>query len=511
MQRAIPECIALFRPYRTGYQVGEGPVTLQRGRRLTGRGCSLRLHAGRQKNRILTRGAKEPGPFASMQKHIVIVGNGITGITTARFVRKGSRHRITVISAESDHFYSRTALMYIYMGDLTYTDTKPYDDAFWEKNDIRLIRDYVVALDVAEKKLTLASGLILSYDELVVATGSQSNKFGWPGENLDGVQSLYGLQDLALMEDNTRGLRHAVVVGGGLIGVEMAEMLHARHIPVTFLVREKSYMDYLLPPEESAMINRHLLRHGIDLRLETELVEIFPDEQGRVRAVRTSKGEEIACGFVGLTAGVHPNIELVRDTPVETNRGVLVNHFFETSVPHVYAAGDCAEFREPPPGRRPVEQLWYTGRAHGMTLAQTLCGRRTPYRPGVFYNSAKFFDIEYQTYGDIAASRGPGVASLYWEHPDGEKSIRIDYLREGGAVVGFNLMGIRYRQDVCTRWIEERRSIRDVLPQLGAANFDPEFYEQHEAGLLAVFNERHPGEPLRLRRRRGLLSTLLNT
>ena len=151
-----------------------------------------------------------------MARHVVIIGNGITGITTARFVRKMSDHRITVISAESDHFYSRTALMYIYMGHLTYAQTKPYEDWFWTKNRIDLIRDYVHKMDTEKKSLHLSSGNVISYDVLVLATGSKSNKFGWPGQDLAGVQGLYGLTDLDLMEHNTRGVSRAVVVGGGL-------------------------------------------------------------------------------------------------------------------------------------------------------------------------------------------------------------------------------------------------------------------------------------------------------
>jgi NAD(P)H-nitrite reductase large subunit len=437
--------------------------------------------------------------------HIVIVGNGITGITAARMIRKQSDHRVTVISAESDHFYARTALMYLYMGHLTYAQTKPYEDQFWPQNRIDLVRDYVQRIDPDAKQLHLASGLVMGYDRLLLATGSKSNKFGWPGQDLAGVQGLYGLPDLALMEQQTRGVQQAVIVGGGLIGVEMAEMLHSRHIPVTFLVREKSYMDYLLPAEESSMVNREVLRHGIDLRLATELKVILPDAHGRVRAVVTGQGEELPCQFVGLTAGVSPNTDLVRNSTVETRRGILVNEYFETSVPDVYAAGDCAEFRTPLPGRRPIEQLWYTGRMHGKTVATTLCGQRTRYRPGVFYNSAKFFDLEYQTYGDITPAVRDGEYTVYWEHPDGRKGLRITWRGADGTVTGFNLMGIRYRHDVCARWITERRTIREVLENLGAANFDPEFFETFEAELVSAYNQQQPGNPVRLRRRRGLL------
>ncbi|MEZ5021757.1 MAG: FAD-dependent oxidoreductase [Chitinophagales bacterium] len=120
--------------------------------------------------------------------HVVIIGNGITGITCARHIRKNSDHTITVVSYESQHFYSRTALMYIYMGHMRYQDTKPYEDWFWEKNKIELVYDKVEQVVTNEKQLRLKSGESINYDKLVIATGSSSNKFGWAGQDLPGVQ-----------------------------------------------------------------------------------------------------------------------------------------------------------------------------------------------------------------------------------------------------------------------------------------------------------------------------------
>ncbi|MFQ5570862.1 MAG: NAD(P)/FAD-dependent oxidoreductase [Rhodothermales bacterium] len=423
-----------------------------------------------------------------MSRHVVIIGNGITGVTAARFIRKLSDDRITMISDETDYFFARTALMYLYMGHMRYRDVKPYEDFFWKKNRIDLVRGYVEQIDTDARKLHLRDGSTLDYDVLLIATGSKSNKFGWPGQDLDGVQGLYGMPDLKQMEQWTQGVHRAVVVGGGLIGVEMAEMLHTRHIPVTFLVREKSYMDYLLPPEEAEMINEEIRAHHIDLRLATELREILPDENGRARAVVTSTGEEIACAFVGLTVGVHPNIEVVKRSKVETNRGVLVNAFFETNIPNVYAAGDCAEFRRDGIGSRRIEQLWYTGRKHGKTVARTICGHRIAYDRGVFFNSAKFFTLEYQTYGDIKPKPEAGVEILLWQDRAAKKLVRIQYAAADARVLGFNLLGIRYRHDVCERWILEGCPVDYVLKHLREANFDPEFYRRYERDVVRAFS-----------------------
>ncbi len=433
-------------------------------------------------------------------KNIVIIGNGISGITAARHIRKSSDHPISVISAETDHFFSRTALMYIYMGHMKYEHTKPYEDWFWEKNKIRPIKDYVNSVNTDRKTLNLAEKGEIPYDILIIATGSRPNKFGWPGENLKGVQGLYSLQDLEKMEADTAKAKQAVVVGGGLIGIEMVEMLRSRNIKVTFLVRESSFWDIALPPEESAMINRHILEHEVDLRLATELKEILPDKNGRVRAVMTSKGNEIPCQFVGLAVGVSPVIDFLKLSDIKTDRGVLVNKYFETNVPDVYAIGDCAQFDPPVKGRKAVEQVWYTGRMHGETLARTICGNKTAYQPGPWFNSAKFFDIEYQVYGNIIGQIPSDQESLFWQHENGKKSIRICYEKSTTRLTGIISMGIRYRHEICDQWLREGALLRDVIRDLKKANFDPEFFKKYEDKILETYNSRFPDQQIKSKR-----------
>ncbi|MFT4566920.1 MAG: NADPH-dependent 2,4-dienoyl-CoA reductase/sulfur reductase-like enzyme, partial [Saprospiraceae bacterium] len=404
--------------------------------------------------------------------HVAIIGNGISGITAARWIRKLSDHKITVISSESEHFYSRTALMYIYMGHMRFHDTKPYEDWFWEKNKIDLIHDHVESINFQENTLQLTSENAVEYDHLILALGSSSNKFGWPGQDLNRVGGLYNLQDLEDIEGHSTDLNRAVIAGGGLIGIELAEMYRSRSIPVTMLVREGSFWNNVLPSEESAMINREILKHHIDLKLNSNLQEIVDDGKGNACAVIVKEsGERIECGYVGLTAGVSPNIRWLKESSLATNRGILVDKELRTNIPNVWAIGDCAELQEPRTGRRGVEAIWYTGRMMGETCAYNICGNKVDYDPGIWFNSAKFLDIEYQVYGQVSAVTPEDSEALYWEHPDGNKSVRIIYNKVSQIVEGFNLMGIRFRHEVCEKWLREETNIVEVLSNLKLALF----------------------------------------
>jgi len=427
-------------------------------------------------------------------EHVVIIGNGISGVTLARHIRKLSDKKITIISAEAEYFFSRTALMYVYMGHMKFEHTQPYEDWFWDKNRIDLKQGFVEFIDTNSKVLHFSHGETLNYDKLVIATGSKPNKFGWPGQDLEGVMGMYHKQDLENLEKyapNNKECKRAVIVGGGLIGIELAEMLNSRSIPVTFLVRESSFWNGVLPEGESGIINRHIRNHHIDLRLSTNLKEIKSDENGKVISVIIEEtGEEIECDVVGLTAGVSPNIDFIKDSEIETGRGVKVNRYLETNIPNVYAIGDCAEQHEAIGNRRPIEAVWYTGRMMGEVLAQTICGNRIKYNPGHWFNSAKFLDIEYQTYGWVHGKkdRPENEAHFHWKHEDDTKCITVAYDKNTNKFLGINTFGIRMRHETFDTWLTEKRDVDYVINHLAEANFDPEFYSRFEKQIIQSYN-----------------------
>ena len=421
-------------------------------------------------------------------ERIVIIGNGIAGVTLARHIRKKSDSKIIIVSSETEFFFSRTALMYVFMGHMKFEHTQSYENDFWKKNKIDLVQGLVTNVVPDSKEIVLLSKERIAFDKLVIATGSKSNKFGWPGQDLKGVTGLYHKQDLEALENWAPSTKRAVIVGGGLIGIELVEMLRSRNIPVTFLVREKSFWGGVLPFGESQMINRHILEHHIDLRLDTNLVEILSDEKGHARAVVTDKGETIDCEIVGLTTGVSPNIDFLKDSGIELGKGVKVNRFLETNIKDIYAIGDCAEQHEAIDLRRPIEAVWYTGRMMGEVLAQTLTGTRTAYKPGHWFNSAKFLDIEYQTYGWVWAKAKEDEEQFYWEHKSGKKAIRISFDKKERTFLGINTFGIRMRHEFFDKVLTNKEKVDYVIHHLDEANFDPELFTSHTEEIQKQFS-----------------------
>lgn len=430
---------------------------------------------------------------------IVIIGNGVAGITAARYIRKYSDHEVLVISSESEFFFSRTALMYVYMGHMHFEDIQPYEADFWSKNNISLLHDHVTQVDFSKRQLILEkSESDINYDRLILATGSRPNFYGWKGQDLKGVQGLYSRQDLQLMEENTKDCKRAVVIGGGLIGIEMTEMLLSRGINVDFLVRENFFWSSVLPQEDSLLLMEHFKKHhGLTMHYGEEIEEFIGEHH--IEKILTKKGTIIETDFAGVTVGVSANLTCLKNIEIEYNRGILVDDYLKTSIENVYAIGDCAELRNAQYGRRNIEQVWYTARMMGETVAKTICGKETKYLPGHWFNSAKFFDVEYQTYGVVKPILEENQTRFVWKHQ--QKELLLDFVFETASrkLIGVNSFGIRLRHELFDAWLKQQRSIEFVLENLKTANFDPEFYQSHENSIITQFNQEYgtsitPGE-----------------
>jgi NADPH-dependent 2,4-dienoyl-CoA reductase/sulfur reductase-like enzyme len=419
----------------------------------------------------------------------VIIGNGVAGTTAALTLRaREPEAEITMISGESDYFFSRTALMYAYMDRMTLRDLEPHERKVFAKQRIGLVRDWVVDLDATRRSLQLESGRLLEYDRLLLATGSLGTRPEWPGLDRarEGVVHFVTLDDLAQCERLTPSTREAVVVGGGLIGVELVECLVFHGKRVTYLVRSPWYWPGALAREESEIVTEHIRRHGVDVRGTEEVGEVLTGADGRVRAVRTKSGGEFPCQMLGIAIGVSPAVEWLRKvkTPPKIQGGIVVSPSFETSLPNVWAAGDCAEFEQD--GEWMVEQIWYSAKRQGELAARAMLGDPVRYEPPIFYNSAKFFEIEYTSTGSIGKPP-EGARTFFCRIPGKEASVRI--VEQHGAVIGVNMLGARWDHTFFERWIAERRSMDYVIEHLREAQFDVEFGRVDVAAAEARYRE----------------------
>ena len=445
--------------------------------------------------------------------HTVIIGNGIAGTEAALTIR----HRepdwdITVVSEEADHLFSRTAMMYVLCGQLSHRNIEPYERDLYERLRLHRVRGRATRIDVDARRVELAGGLEpLTYDRLVIACGSRPRPGPWPGSDLDGIGSFVALQDMEWLEREVHGgpaterppradehlrattddspyrgrpvvaerrghtARTAVVVGGGLIGIEVAEIAAKAGVETHFLIMEDWYWPLAINQAESAWVAHVMEEEGVHVHLQTEVEEWLDDGQRAVRGVRTKAGDEIACDVAVVAIGVIPNTGWLADSAIDLDerfRGITVDAGLATSAPDVFAAGDCATVTWANGMVRP-EQLWYTSRDQGRAVGRAALGDEVRYARSTPYNAAKFMDVEYTTAGLVGAGLD-GEEEWYHEETSPERSTtRI--VHQQGRVVGFNLLGRRWNHEHLVRWIDERRSLDYVLDHLQEAQYDAEF------------------------------------
>jgi NADPH-dependent 2,4-dienoyl-CoA reductase/sulfur reductase-like enzyme len=419
--------------------------------------------------------------------HYAILGNGVAGMEAALALRRrDAAARISLISDEHDHFYSRPALMYVFCGQLDLRGTEPYDRGLYERMRFERVRGRVASLDASGRELSFEGGRTLGYDRLLLAAGSRARMGSWPGVEGPGVHAFVTLRDLEALDHEAKPGGRAVVIGGGLIGVEVAEVLLERGLSVTFVIRENWYFPLALDAQESAMVAGHMRERGCDVRLGANVSGIARDAGGRVRGVTLEGGGAAPCDLVVVSIGVVPNTGFLESSGLALSQGgaIEVDDALRTSASDVWAAGDCANVPWADGTRRP-EQLWYTARDQGRVAARSMLGDDVAYRRGAWYNSAKFFDIEWTTAGWVPAllnwdnqplDPGPDYRSWFQRDPVRPVSQRI--VLKGERVVGFNLLGSRWDHEALLGWIEEQRPLDWVLSRLHEAQFDEELTER---------------------------------
>jgi len=400
-------------------------------------------------------------------KNYVIIGNGVAGINAALAIRERSASaHITVISRETEYYYSRTALMYIAMGTMTGKDTEPYERHFYQSRGIHLIYGHARDIDTRNKKVKMEDQAPVAYDKLLLATGAVVATHDWPGNDLKGVTGLISYQDSENVIRLMKNARYAVVVGGGLIGVELCEVFRHFHLDVTFLIRGPSYWHKALCTEEGQFTEKHIAAHGVHVITSDELARIN-GKNGMVESITTKSGRTLPCDILGNATGVKPEITLARQAGISCHKGILTDWQLKTDIPDIYAAGDCVEIQSCDPHF--MEAIWYTARDMGNIAGLNMSGDSLSYNPGEWYNSAMFFEKEYTVAGRYGVLQEGETDYLY---QDEDHSMRI--ILHNNILEGFSMIGSRWDHEVLLRFIREKKDLDYFLTHYREAQFNPE-------------------------------------
>lgn len=415
----------------------------------------------------------------------VIVGNGAAGATAAEAIRARDPYgQITLVSAERHPMYSRPGLAYVITKLIPPQQVIARPEAWYQQLQLRLIYGRATRLDLPRHQVTLDSGLVLAYDRLLIATGSHAVPLPCPGRDLEGVVFLDSLDGAADLMRRMKSARRAVVVGSGITALEMSEGFAHNHLESHHCVRRGTLWGTVFNQTESNLLAERMTGQGVQIHYHTEVQQVLSDRRGRVRGVRLNGGAALPCDLVGAGIGVQPALDFVHDTPLQRERGLLVNEYLQTSQPDVFAAGDCAQIWDRWTQTYCLEDLWPTAVTAGRIAGHNMAGEREAYLKGTPFNACLLFGLhvtaigqlggtrdeaeadvlQYMSRGssEIWATRPVGYASA-WSH-DGPNSVRLVLSED--RLVGALVVGAQTLADPLRDLIEWQTSIRPLKPAL---------------------------------------------
>lgn len=411
--------------------------------------------------------------------HYVIIGNGAAGMSAAEIIRRiDARSRISIITNEPYYHYSRPGIAYYLMGSLPEQQLISRSESFYRTHKIDLRFGHVSQIDPDGQLIFLEDGEPIAYDVLLLATGASAIQPTIPGSDLAGVVTLDTLDDAKRILRGSRKAKAAVVLGGGITAMELAEGLNSQGVRTHLLQRRGRIWPRLFDEWESKIIERQILHEGIMLHYQEEVGEII-GKRGKVTGVRLKSGRTIKCQLVGVAIGVQPNTRLAQDLPIALDKGILVNQYMQSNIPTLFAAGDVAQVYDRWTNRHQLDILWPSaineGRAAGYNMVSVARGERTTYsfQKGSPFNCALLFGVHLTVIGQVGnrsseddisevsyLSRGsshvwtapflPHYRSAWDEH--GPNSLRI--VMSNGRMVGALLLGNQELADPLRHFID---------------------------------------------------------
>lgn len=363
--------------------------------------------------------------------NILIIGNGVAGVSAAEAIRAADKGcGITMVSDEPYPFYARPRLIELLAGRASIEQITLHAQAWYKKNSIMLSASTRIArMDTEAKRIFSAEGSAFSYDKLVIASGASCILPQVPGMSGDRIATLRTIDDALRIRALAAKGRTAVVIGGGLLGIEAANSLLSRGLQVRVMEVCGRLLPRQLDRESSAVLQKLLEEKGLTFSIGRLIRRIDHDAGSGLRIV-CDDGKETAADFALVSAGISPNLSFCEGTPLKRDRGIVTNDLLRTSVPDVYACGDAAEHR----GK--VYGLWQPAREQGIACGSHIAGKETPYAGTLSSVRLKVAGIELASIGDIAREGDRAVT----ENNGPSGAFRKLFLR-GDRIVGAVLIG----------------------------------------------------------------------
>jgi len=435
-----------------------------------------------------------PAPMANQQRkgaHIVIIGNGIAGLTAAVAARRAAPHKGIIMVTEQSHPTINTpALKQFAVGKLEREQLLAYPLGTERNNTIQVVHGRVEEIHARERYLRLSHGGILDYGDLLLATGSTANGLppDIPGRDFDGVLVLHRLQDYLSLRRRLHEVEDVVVIGGGMHAAETAMCMVQLGFQTHWLMRGKTFLSRMFDQTASARMLQHIQQQGATVYTETEVIAIV-GSVGVVAGVVTNEQQMIACQLVLVCTGSSPDTTLAAhcSQPIqhESRRGILVNDQLRTSVPGIYAAGDVAALKNPQTGIHETRAQWYSAVVQGHTAAATMTGTalEMPFF-GVPWHATRIGDLSMLMVGNTV--HPAAGAQIYSDNSKGSyRCLAV----VNDRLVGYLSLGPTQPDGLAIkRIVDEEISLREVGEELLKGTFDARRFStrRHTSAISAV-------------------------
>jgi len=403
----------------------------------------------------------------------VIVGGSAGGIGAVEAIREVDPiSTITVISAEPFPQYSRPMIADFLSGEAALEKMKYRDDEFWKKNRVELLTGReAVSLNLADKYVELDQGERINFEKLLIATGGRPFVPKMKGADKDGVFTFTTFSDAERLAAKVEKGEKAVVIGGGLIGVSVAEALCKRGLEVTIVELKDRILNLILDEPASEIIENIIRQAGVKIITGETVQQILGknDNDGAVGAVVLTNEEELPCNLVVIAIGVVPRTELVAGTEVETNRGILVDKFMRASVPDVYACGDVAEAYDFIIDENRPLPLWPIAHLGGKVAGYNMAGKKTEYPGGTSMSALKYFGIPLISVG-MANPEDDGTYEILIYH-NSERNIYKKIVLRNDIIVGMIFINEIERVGTIFYLMKNRANVKEFKQVLASKDF----------------------------------------